>query len=149
MSMLQDTEHALEIRWEHVKVDWIDVDQLFNLRGKIRRQGHEAGQNAVVKEIRILFTGKRSRPMPHRATKRPVVRKNSTTVTQHRPRCCTRGEVRSIRGAPPLDLIGRNNASRVGAARGDSMVESELFPQEEILRRERTIRSETENHKAE
>ncbi len=48
-----------------------------------------------------------------------VVRKNSATVKQHGPRGCTRGEVRSIRNAPPLDLLGRNDASGVGAARGD------------------------------
>ena len=48
-----------------------------------------------------------------------VVRKNSTTVKQHGPRGCTRGEVRSIQGARPLDLIGRNDASGVEAAPGD------------------------------
>jgi hypothetical protein len=54
------------------------------------------------------------------AVTRPVVRKNSTTVTQHRPRGCTRGEVRSLRGAPLLDLRGRNDAFGVEAARGYS-----------------------------
>src|SRR5271166_6245351 len=51
--------------------------------------------------------------------------KISTTVTQHRPRGCTGGEVRSIRGTSPLDLIGRNNASGVGAAWGDSKPDRE------------------------
>jgi hypothetical protein len=37
-----------------------------------------------------------------------VVRKNSATVKRHGPRGCTRGEIRSIRSAPPLDLIVRN-----------------------------------------
>ena len=44
-----------------------------------------------------------------------VVRKNSTTVRQNGPRGCTRAEVRLTRSAPPLDLIGRTDASGVGA----------------------------------
>lgn len=42
-----------------------------------------------------------------------VVRKNSTTLMQHGPIGCTRGEVRSGWGAPQLGLIGRNDASAV------------------------------------
>ncbi len=49
---------------------------------------------------------------------RTVVRKNSTTVRQHRPRGCTRGEVRSLPGRSPLDMLGRNDAFGVGAGRG-------------------------------
>src|SRR5271154_2396563 len=54
-----------------------------------------------------------------------VVRKNSTTVRRRGPRGCTRGEGRSIPGALPLDLLGRNDASGVEAARGDSQSDRE------------------------
>ena len=46
-----------------------------------------------------------------------VVSKNSTTFMQRGPGGCTRGEVRSGRGAPQLGLIGRNDASGVATAR--------------------------------
>jgi hypothetical protein len=49
-----------------------------------------------------------------------VVRKNSTTVMQRGPRGRTRGEVRSVRSALQLGLIGRNDAFGVGTAWGDS-----------------------------
>ena len=54
-----------------------------------------------------------------------VVRKNSTTVMQHGPRGSTRGEVRSVRSAPQLGLIGRNDAAGVGTERGDSGADRE------------------------
>jgi len=51
--------------------------------------------------------------------------KISTTVKQHRPRGCTGGEVRSIRGTLPLDLLGRNDAFGVEAARVDGGADRE------------------------
>jgi hypothetical protein len=55
----------------------------------------------------------------------PVVRKNSTTVKQHGRGGCTRGEVRSRRGAPLRGWADRSDAAGVAPAPGNADPERE------------------------
>ena len=74
---------------------------------------------AVKHQLLIMKRSQRRAPNLTSWDRLIVLRKNLTTVRRHGPRGCTRGEVRSLRGTSALDLLGRNDASGVEAARGD------------------------------
>ncbi len=75
---------------------------------------------AVKHQLLIMKRSQRRAPNLTSWDRLIVLRKNLTAFRRHGPRGCTRGEVRSLRGRSPLDLLGRNDAFGVEAARGDS-----------------------------
>jgi hypothetical protein len=83
------------------------------IRG-LRSKTSLAAENLFLRKQLAVYQERRIKPR-----RTSVVRKNSMTVMQRGPRGRTRGEARSLRSAPQLGSIGRNDAAGVGTARGD------------------------------